>query len=422
MTAATQVVRGYADAAAYLGRPGLRRALVGARSQVERLGRVGGTVGLDALSLEEASALSGLLGSLRRRSRPRAGQPFRLVVGDLDLALRKTRYGLSLPDALELVGPPLDPRPQRRARERAAAEAMWASALTDPLCRREPGARAWVQRLQERGTLARIAGADAEGLLAQALDLGGRLPSSPPIERTRLAAELGGDPHALDEDRPLSRLILSQLALRAGEVRPGVAVERRALWERFGVVTDPASADVLTVGLRPLQGGPLAQAVILLAGRHFRLTLGQLTGERLRFAPGVEIFICENPTVLTEAEKRHGARCPPVVCTDGWPSSAAWTLLEALVADGACLRYHGDFDWEGVRIAVLLRDRFGALPWRFDAGSYRAGVARHGRRTRPLDGRPPKEDAHPELVAAMREAGRELHEQAVLDELLADLG
>lgn len=413
--------RDQADARTYLRQHGLERALDGARAQVERLGRVGGTVPLGELATDEASALSGLLATVPRRSRPRPGRPFRLPVRDLDRALAATRFRLSLLEALELVGPPLDPRPQRRARERAAAEATWAAALAHPLCRREPAARAWVEQLRDTGGLARTAGAEGAILLTQALDLGERLPSEPPLERTRLATEVAGDPHALDEHRPLSRLLLGQLALRAGEARPRIALERRALWQGFGVLSDPASADVLTLGLRPRPLGPLAEALAGLAGWHFRLTVGQLGRERLRFTPGAEVFVCENPTVLTAAEAHHGARCRPLVCIDGWPSSAAWALLEALVTDGARLRYHGDFDWDGVRIAALLRSRFGARPWRFDAASYRAGIARHPERTRPLDGREAKDDAQPELVAAMREHGRELHEQAVLDDLLRDL-
>jgi uncharacterized protein (TIGR02679 family) len=409
------------DAATYLRQPGLKRALEGARVQLERLGRVGGTVPLSELSAEEASALGGLLASLRRRNRPRPGQPLRLPARDLDRALVETRFGLSLPAALELIGPPLDPRPQRRARARAAAEEAWAGALAHPLCRRDAAARAWVEQLRDTGTLARTAGAEGTTLLGQTLDLGDRLPSEPPLDRTRLATEHAGDPHALDEDRPLSRLLLGLLASRAHEPRPRIALERRALWQRFGVLSDAASADVLTLGLRPLPGGPLAGALNLLAGWHFRLTIGQLAREPLRFAQCVEVFVCENPTVLTEAEARHGARCRPLICTDGWPSSAAWVLLNALVTDGALIRYHSDFDWDGVRMFALLRSRFGARSWRFDETSYRTGTARHRERTRPLDGREPKGDAQHDLVGAMLEHRRELHEQAVLDDLLSDL-
>jgi uncharacterized protein (TIGR02679 family) len=411
----------HAEAAEYLRQPGLRRPLAAARTQVERLGRVGGTLPLGDLTEDEASALAGLLSPLRRRDRPRLGRPFRLPARDLDGALRTTRFELTLPQALELVGPPLDLQPERRARERAAADAAWDTALSHPLCARDARAREWVESLRRSGTLTRTAGTAAMSLLTQALDLGNRLPSALTVERTRLATQLAGDPHSLDDDRPLSRLTLAQLGARAELPRPTVAVERRALWQHFGVLADPASADVLTLGLRPLPDGPVAEALLLLRGQHFRLTVGQLTAEPLRFEAGLDVYLCENPTILTAAEARLGADCPPIVCTAGWPTSATWMLLETLTAAGARLRYHGDFDWDGLNIAALLRQRFAVRPWRFDAPSYSAGIARHHDRTRPLTGRPPSKDAGSELVQAMQEHGLELHEEAVLDDLLEDL-
>ena len=163
---------------------------------------------------------------LRRRSRPRPGCAFRLPLHDLEQALLTTRFGVSLPEALESVGPPLDPRPRRRARERAELEALWEEARRHPLSGSEPRVAEWLEMLRGRGRLGRE--------LRRALDLGARLPADPPLERTRLAAEATGDPHALDDDRPLSRLLTGQLAFRAGEVRPAAASARRALWQRFG--------------------------------------------------------------------------------------------------------------------------------------------------------------------------------------------
>jgi uncharacterized protein (TIGR02679 family) len=410
------------EAAAYIGQPALARALAGARARAERLGRISGSVLLEGLTPEEAHALSGLLATLARRTRPRAGRPFRLALGDLDLALRATRFELSLADALALIGPPLDSRPRRRELEQAASAERWSALLAHPLCRREPAARAWVQSLRDRGALARATGGAGAALIHEALDLGARLPSSPPIERTRLATGLAGDPHALDDEQVLGRLMLGQLACRAGSPRPALALERRTLWERFGVIGHLAAADVLTLGLRPHPGGPLARSLLLLSGGHVRLTVGQLAAEPLRFPPGIDVFLCENETVLTAAESSLGAGAPPLLCTGGWPNSAVSTLLGALAATGARLRFHGDFDWDGVRIAVSMRERFGASAWHFDAQSYRAGIRRHRAHTRPLDGLPAVAPTHPGLVEAMREAGLELHEEAVLDELLDELG
>ncbi|MGH2743682.1 MAG: TIGR02679 domain-containing protein, partial [Thermoleophilaceae bacterium] len=114
-----------AAARSYLGQPGLRRPLALARERMERLGRTGGTVELAALSDEEASALGGLLGLLRRSRRPRAREPFRLGLADLDSALRRSRFALPLERALALLGPPLDPLAARRERDRDARAVLW---------------------------------------------------------------------------------------------------------------------------------------------------------------------------------------------------------------------------------------------------------------------------------------------------------
>lgn len=411
-----------ADAAEYLGQPGLRRAVAAARERLRTLGKLGGSFELDALTPEEASALSGLLHSLRRARRPRPDRPFRVSLRDLDLALRRTRFRIGLVDALELIGPPVESAPAQRAGERARRDADWERMLAHPLCLRDPVVRAWVARLRERGLLRRMCGDASFELLAAALDIGARLPADPPVERTRLASlQLEGDPHALDDDRPLARLLTAQLAHRASEPAPSSRGARRRLWQRFGVLLDSASADVLTLNLEPVGDGPLARALHLMAGQHFRVTLGQLQRRPLHFRRAIDMFACENPTVLLAAESRLGRACPPLICVGGWPSAAACALLEQVTAGGAMVRYHGDFDVKGLQIHALLERRYSVVPWRYDEPSYRHAVARHEPRTRALRGGATTREQHTRLLTAMRELGRELHEEVVLDELLADL-
>lgn len=94
------------------------------------------------------------------------------------------------------------------------------------------------------------------------------------------------------------------------------------------------------------------------------------------------MFVCENASVVSLAADRLGARCAPLVCTDGMPAAAQRAVLAQRSAAGARLRYHGDFDWPGVAIGNFVMRSFGAQPWRFDAGDY---AATRGRR---LDGAP----------------------------------
>ena len=56
-------------------------------------------------------------------------------------------------------------------------------------------------------------------------------------------------------------------------------------------------------------------------------------------------------------------------------------LLRMLAEAGCELRYHGDFDWGGIRIGNVIFGRLRARPWRFDTADYRAAADR-GRRSR----------------------------------------
>jgi uncharacterized protein (TIGR02679 family) len=127
------------------------------------------------------------------------------------------------------------------------------------------------------------------------------------------------------------------------------------------------------------------------------------------------VFVCENPSVASLAADRLGARCAPLVCTDGMPAAAQRTLLAQLAAAGARLRYHGDFDWPGIAIGNFVMRSFVAQPWRFGASDY---VAARGRR---LEGVPVAARWDAPLADKMAAAGFALEEEAVVESLLADL-
>ncbi|MEK8172847.1 DUF2399 domain-containing protein [Streptomyces sp. M19] len=96
--------------------------------------------------------------------------------------------------------------------------------------------------------------------------------------------------------------------------------------------------------------------------------VGERAGQR-------RIHVCENPAVLAAAADAYGPECPPMVCVQGQPSTAALTLLRRMCDQGVALRYHGDFDWGGLRIASTLFRSVPWSPWRFTAADYRAAVA-----------------------------------------------
>jgi uncharacterized protein (TIGR02679 family) len=403
--------------------PTLAEVMSKVRARYEANGAARGVARLEILRADESRALDRLWPASARR-RPRAGRAFDLDLARWDAHLR-AELGIDLREALELVGGALDPRPQRLSRLKQRKDAFWSDVRRHPLCLREPSVLVWIDRLRDTG---RSLGAqpwesDAERRLDGALTVGYELPRHPPVERSALAAELlNGDAHALDDDQPVARLLIGQLAVRAGlTATPRSAAEVRVLWQRFGVLCDSASATVLALNLAPVPSTPLARAIGLMHGQHVALTLGQLQRTALRFAGCAEAFLCENPTVLLRIESELGASAPPLVCTGGWPNGAVCTLLDQLRSSSVALRHHGDFDWAGLGIFAWLRRHYGVTSWCFDRPSYEAAVRVRGNRLAPLEVERAKLPADDILGAALADRGCAVPEELVLSNLVEDL-
>ncbi|MDX2932780.1 TIGR02679 family protein [Streptomyces ipomoeae] len=322
----------------------------------------------------------------------------------------------------ELVGP-LDDRAGERRRQDGERAELWTWLDGHDIVRALPALADWVASCRATG-LVDGSPERTRSLLTDALTVLAELPARAEPLPVFAARVLKGDSHALDDGTRLSTLVLRALATLHDTAPPQSAADRRALWARAGVADDDLSATVLVGGLRPSGDGPLARVarVCAEAGQAASLTLAQLRapGEfALDADPAPVVHAVENPSVLALAVRRFGPDCPPLVCTSGWPNSAAIHLLRLLADQGAVLRYHGDFDGEGIRIAAYLLDKTPARPWRMTAADYRAAVARtpHG----PRPGRLTEAPWDPELTRAMTEHGIAVVEELVADVLLADL-
>jgi uncharacterized protein (TIGR02679 family) len=302
----------------------------------------------------------------------------RLRLDELDEALRRSRAACGLVEVLEALGGPIADRKALRRSAAEAREAMWARAARHPAVTARPALGKWLEEIRRIGLVRRLAarsGIEEARLLEEALEVVSHLPAQgTPL--SVLAAVATGDAHALDRGRPLAALVLRAVACETGRPEPpSSALERRLLWEEAGVVCDPVSPNVLVLGLRP--SGEAWPARHLRdaagAGEPVRLTLRQLARFPLAFDRAEPVYVCENPAVAAD---RLGAACPALVCTEGVPSTAAFRLLEAVRSAGCALRFHGDFDWGGLRIMNEIYARFGGEPWRFDAAHYREALAR----------------------------------------------
>lgn len=359
------------------------------------------TITLTGLATAEREALEGLLGRP-----PRSADSMRVELAELDRVLARAGLAPSLREALEALDGPI----RDLAAERTEHAARWASVLAQI---REPRLAALAAASAGRGLLKRLA-ANEPGtgamLLASAAEVLARLPA-PGAPRSRLAAEVLHDAHALDDGRAVATLVLAVLRSEDDE-------RAREVWARAGVLVNELAAPALALNLPVEEATPAGMLAATAArrGEPFHLSLRALlrTPPRWQVA-GRSVFVCENANVVAIAADRLGAACAPLACTDGAPAAAQRALLAQLAAAGAVLRYHGDFDWPGIHIGNYVMRNFGALPWRFGAGDYAPG------RGRKLEGKAVPAAWDTALAPKMAEHGWALDEESVVEGLLGDL-
>jgi uncharacterized protein (TIGR02679 family) len=153
-----------------------------------------------------------------------------------------------------------------------------------------------------------------------------------------------------------------------------------------------------------------------------RLTLRDLRRLDRLLSAGTAVWVCENPRIL-EAAMDAGTR-EVMVCTAGNPVVVVTMLLDRLAADGAPLCYRGDFDWAGLGIANRIIGAYGAAPWRMGTIDYEAAIVAAGARMVELPalaGAAVVAVWDADLAPVMVRSGRGVHEELILEDLVADL-
>lgn len=384
------------------------------RSRYES-GRPVTSVRVGPMDAGQRAALADLLG------RARLPAPYAAVAVQILDRVLVGATGHDTRAVVETLGGPLGDRAAGRARERLAREELWGWLSAHPVVRAEPALDDWVAAVRQQGVSA-SALPDRRRQLEQAVAVLAALPfDGRPL--STFADLVLGDTHALDDGTALSGLVLRALAVLHGAPEPGDAEHRRALWEAAGVASDALSTTVLVAGLHPDGSDPVSRSLAVLAGvgQVASVTLAQLrTVPRLAAAVGT-VWVAENPAVLALAASRLGAACPPLVCTSGWPNGAVVLLLRLLRDAGAVLRYHGDLDGEGLRIAAYVRAKTGAAFWRMTAEDYLDAVAAADGPTAAGVGRVTDAPWDARLAPALREHGVAVPEERVADLLVFDL-
>lgn len=370
---------------------------------------------------------------------PGRGKSLTARLSDLDMVLRES--GIS-PDGLVAAVQALrGPITVRREAE-AAADRAWESALEplDRLAADRSELTPWLQQVRAMGLLKRQAADPTSGaeLAEQTARVLSALPH-PGIVRPVLAAQAVGHAHALDDGRPLTALVLSAIRSLTGLAATDTATSegRRDAWAGVGVAADDLSSRILVLNVPPPNNDDFLARLLELgaaAGQPLVLTLRDLNSLPTATTPDhttaadltkTTISVCENPAVVSAAATALGTACPPLVCLEGTPSVAANRLLRQLLARGANLRYHGDFDWGGIRIATSvfhLAEHSGtpATPWRYDSAAYLEAVARKLGTALP-QAKPRDTPWDPNLRHHIETHALRVEEEHVIDALLTDL-
>jgi uncharacterized protein (TIGR02679 family) len=400
----------------YLMAPSLKPLWAVLRKRLEQNGHaIRGSVALQ-LDDDAADRISGLLG------RPFSAGTARIRLADLDASLQSSAAARGLVAVVaDLTGAPLRNLPAERDVIRADRRLLWAELdrqLADHgLADAEWTAR-WVDWLRASGAVTRLPRGRAAVVLPVAVQVLARvLADDPtPIGLAELASEITGDAHGLDNGYPATALVLRGIAY-ALQIPPAAsAAERRNLWQHVGVSTDEVSGTVITWALRPPGADRWSAMMRERAdlGLITHLTVHELhrSGDLTR--PGEVIYACENPQVLQRLAAAEVNR--PVACMSGNPAAAGIALLRQ-----SMIRYHGDFDWPGIAIAGRIFG-LGAQPWRFGRVDYVAAIRRLPADNRlGLTGRAQATPWDEGLHTAMTAADVAIHEEAVIDQLLADL-
>jgi len=400
---------------------GLRRLWDAVAERLQRNGlRPAGTLRLAGLDREERHALAGLLG------RPLPTDRVTVDLGDLDRRLRASGVAAGLVAAAERLRGPLVDRPGERQAKAEATARVWAAgrAVLDEVgLATASWVEPWFDDLRRAGSLGRVGPERAERTLCAAVRCVAGLPSmtgAPPCGRGELASLVTGDAHALDDGSLLGAVTLRAVAAITAAAYPSSAAGRRVRWRSVGLLTDEVSTTALTAGLRTSSGVWLDERTT--AGWESHLTARDL--RRLELSPPASgvVYVCENPRVLEAAV--DAASRSAVVCTMGQPAVVVTALLDGLAATGAELRYHGDFDWAGIAIANGLVEGHHCRPWRYCATDYLDALASLAPVVCELPPLGPCSTAacwDDDLTSEMVRAGRAVHEELVLEDLLHDL-
>ena len=430
--------------------PGFTRLFRSLERKYRSLGRIGGNVVLQKLSVEERQALSSFL-----RINLEGKDSLTVSFSQFEAVLGETRFGEV--DVIALLkaycGGDLSTREEERVAAEMARQAFFSTLRTGVS---EPISLLWLTQVEAKapGTK-RAQGVYEQGSPANLVSFQmivsalGRLPT----EYMRLplfAYQIMGQPHGFDGDTVVGRMFLEALRLICPESVEGgegvTAVEMEAeLLYHFKLLRDDLLNFVTCAGIFAFyQQEENKETLYWRQAWEDGAVLNVPLRELVKYAALLpacndhknrekKVFIVENSGVfsaLVDQAAGQGNSLPPLVCLHGQFKLASWVALDRLVAGGCTLYYSGDFDPEGLLMAQRLIKRYPGVArlWHYSAIDYNLSLSSRGpayhsestsdSRIKQLDGLIiPELCAIADALRAKRYAG---YQEALIEQLADD--
>ncbi len=447
MTVNTEKVQRVQRAVDFFRKAELDRLLLKLREKYIEQGQVGGQIQLTDCTLHERREIASFLGKT-----PYRYTVIKLRLSDVDVALQKSGFRCTLLELLEAFFPdqPLVTLPQLRA-VHATRQEQFLHALESIVDAQADDTRGRYWLLEGQHGLnwlhARHKNAVAEeqdrqlATIKYVVTLLNRLPGvDAPVRLDLFAQRTSGDPHSLDPGRPAGRLFLLALSDLAESSTAGQGrVQDIQLYQNAGLLVDTISSNVAVFHLSSAcnPDGSRDPMIATAGARIMLLPLGQLMQWSAVSSMHTDIYVIENPQVFEEvvaylqARPDHTAaetnELPTVVCTSGWPSVAALTLLDQLLTASPLNRlyYSGDMDLKGLQIAAYLMECYPmrCLPWHIDTEAYNlamqdGGILARENELQLLNTLPGTFSA---LIKTIQAQGKWAYQEGIVQLLISDL-
>lgn len=394
------------------------------RKKYESLGRFGGSIDLESFSKQEIETLALFMGI----SPHHLIQRRKLMAAQFEQQLNKTRFaGLSLHELLEgYYGERLQSK-KTKMEEHADMQMK----QLDIFKQRYPQLTDWLSYLENRTSdthwiwrlLLEPEFAEDLRLLASVY---AALPNR--IERYALFSQrTTGNPHALDLNTARGKLWIHLLHVMAGgQGAPPAQTELVSdlLWQ-YRLLRDDIQNFVTQANLLAYNRNRLLPVWKAAADEQSVLNVPMrelIKADKAIASDGSsKVFIVENSGIFSALLDE--VPDVPLICTHGQFKLAGLQLLDLLQASGHTLYYSGDFDPEGLSMALRFKERYGdnGQFWRMSLQDYEQAnpAVELGERDAKLDSI--LDSALGDIATAIRKQGKMGYQEGILHLLVGDL-